>query len=415
MSTKETSSSSSSSSSSSTTADAADAATATPDKMEDWELQRDACKLQGDTAFRSGNFAEAIRQYTSALELDPAHHVLLSNRSAAHLKMLHKSKALKDANACIAAKPDFTKGYSRLASAQQSLGRWRDAIVNYERVLKDDPNNAVAKRGLEDCQKKQRELDEEQETLEKKDTTGDEKGGEENGTDESVPKADGEDDLLGDFFDEVEEVSTKPKVEEVPPEEKATNIIKKQKADLGTSASQIERLLAPNFKWRNLNPFFVLDIPHNSTEEDISKRYKALSLLLHPDKCRDLPRAKEAYDEVQKAKTALNDQDKRKYIRQLVEQGRKNGKHKWTKEGSRGDLPDMQEKEVQRIFAEIEFKRQEIEKRERKHEQREREQEEEEQSKEKKTREFDKKWRDEGRVGKRIGNWRQFQNKKSKH
>ena len=373
-------------------------------QREDWELQRDACKLQGDTAFRSGNFQEAIRHYSAGLALDPKNHLLLSNRSAAHLKVSNKSKALQDAKACISSKPDFVKGYSRLASAEQSLGRWKDARDNYNMVLEKDPQNAAAKKGLEECDK-QLALKEEEE---KRILASQEEMKQES----SQKKAASEDDLLDDFFAEVETAAAKPKVSVVEDERK--DAIKNQKASLGTAASQIDRLLAPNYKWRNLNPFFVLDIPHTSTEEEISRRYKALSLLLHPDKCRDLDKAKEAYDEIQKAKLALSNENKRNHVQQLVEQGHRVGKHKWhTGDKSKGlSLQEVQSREVQRIFAQIEHKRMAVEKNERKQEQRERDQEEEELHKERKEREFNTNWRQDGRVEKRIGSWRQFQNKK---
>jgi DnaJ family protein C protein 8 len=360
-------------------------------KKEDWEVQRDANKSLGDTAFRSGNFAEAISHYSQALSLDPTHFVLLSNRSAAYLKNGEKSKALHDAQLCTKTKPEFVKGHSRLAAALQSLKRWGPAKEAYERVLELDKDNAVATKGLDDCMvhvtKEEEEKKEQKEESEEKD-------------------------LLDDFFDEVETVSTKRKAK--PAEEQVSNnIIKDQKTDLGTPESQIARLLAPNYKWRNLNPFFVLDLSHTASDEDVSKRYKALSLLLHPDKCASLPNAKEAYDEVQRAKTQLDDEDKNRHVRQLIEQGNKKGKQQWQASGKKEPLEDVQSREVQRIFAEIEYKRKEVEDRQRKQEQREREQEEEELQKERKSREFDKKWRDDNRVDKRVGSWRGFQDKKS--
>ena len=132
-----------------------DTAHDTTNRREDWEVQRDAYKATGDDAFRCGNFTEAISFYSHALELDPTHFVLLSNRSAAYLKAGHKSKSLQDAMACVEANPKFAKGYSRLAAAQQSLGRWQVAKETYEKLLALDPaNTAVAKKGLEDCQSK---------------------------------------------------------------------------------------------------------------------------------------------------------------------------------------------------------------------------------------------------------------------
>jgi tetratricopeptide (TPR) repeat protein len=358
--------------------------------VEDWQIQRDANKSLGDAAFRSKNYAEAISHYTQALSLDPTHFVLLSNRSAAHLSNGEKSKALHDAQACIQSSPKFAKGHSRLAAALQSLGRWGPAKEAYEKVLMLDNDNAAAKKGYEDCRLKE---EEEQDTQESEET---------NKKEEKKEEADEEEDLLADFFNEVATVQ-KPKnqVEEI-----SNNVISSHKMDLGSPESQIERLLAPNYKWRNLNPFHVLDISHTASEDDISRRYKALSLLLHPDKN---PSAKEAYDEVQRAKSQLDNEDKSRHIRQLIEEGLKKG----AAECRKGEnLKEAHSKAVQRIFAELEYKRREIEKRQRQQEQREREQEQEEAHKEKKSREFDKNWRDDTRVEKRIGSWRGFQKKK---
>jgi len=223
-------------------------------------------------------------------------------------------------------------------------------------------------------------------------------------------KPEGETDLLDDFFSEVEQTATKPKDPE--PQQEQPKAIQNFKKDLGTAQHQISRLLAPNYKWKNLNPFHVLSLPHQVSQDDISRRYKAMSLLLHPDKCRDIPNAKAAYDEVQRAKAHLNNEDKARHARQLVEEGFKKGEQVWRQNGKKEILHDVQSREVQRIFAEIEYKRREVEKRERKQEQRERDQEDAEVLKEKRGMEFDKSWRQENRVEKRIGNWRDFQKKK---
>ena len=362
--------------------------------QEDWEVQRDAYKATGDDAFRRGDYTEAIAFYSNALELDPTHVVLLSNRSAAFLKAGLKSKSLQDAKACVDADPKFAKGYSRLASAQQSLGRWQMARESYEMLLLLDPSSIVARKGLEDCISNLKEIDEEQ--------CANEKG-------IAKPEMADDGDLLDDFFAEVETTTTK-KV--APVKEEGPKVIVNQKKELGTPIELIERLLAPNYQWRNLNPFYVLDLPHDSTEEEISRRYKALSLLLHPDKCRMLDRAKEAYDEVQHAKALLSNEDKLRHVRGLVEQGIKIGRQVWKDNGRTEPLTVVQDKEVQRIFAQIELKRREVERNERKHEERERRQEEEEMEKGRRERKFDKDWRDQSRVDKRIGNWRDFQEKK---
>ena len=252
---------------------------------------------------------------------------------------------------------------------------------------------------------------------------------------EAAGKQDGgdddeEDDLLDDFFSEVEKVTEKKpkpaKTDEAKSESSGVRI-KTQISDLGTSASQIDRLLQVNYEWKNLNPFNVLDLPHTIDDESIiSARYRALSLLVHPDKCPDDPvRAKTAFEQVRKAMTQMNDEDKRRHVQALVEEGMKQGKRDWDATKSKGNaftttdaskedkegLAQAQKKAVMKIFAEIEQKRRNIERRKHEFEQRERAQEDEEKAKEKNEREHDKKWREGDRVEKRIGNWRDFSGK----
>mmetsp|Transcript_43165 Transcript_43165/g.46835 ORF Transcript_43165/g.46835 Transcript_43165/m.46835 type:complete len:249 (-) Transcript_43165:175-921(-) len=218
-----------------------------------------------------------------------------------------------------------------------------------------------------------------------------------------------------------------------------TNAIRNDRKNLGTTHEQIERLMQPRYEWRNLNSFYVLQLPFNATNDDISRRYKALSLLLHPDKNqaklsneKDRDRSQVAYDQVQKAKIILADADRKRYTQSLVEEGMKHGEIKWKQQQQQqlqqntkksidsGDefsdvsLEAIQEREVMRIFAQVEHKRRDVEERERKYGQRERQQEDDQSEKERNERKFDKQWRKEERVDKRIGNWRDFAAHKKK-
>ena len=387
-------------------------------KAEDWEVQRDHHKEKGDKAFRCGGYKTAIDEYTKAISLDPEFAVAYSNRSAAYLKNSEKSKALKDAETLVGLDPTFAKGFSRLAAALHSLRRFHKAIEAYREVLKLDPGNAPAHSGIQSCKKTIEDIEREEQERQRQKDGKDAKtleGGDEDGDDPQ--DGDDEDDLLDDFFAEVEEVVKKKKGGE-PAAARATNAIKNDRETLGTSESQMEFLLKPNFEWRNLNPFHVLQLPHDAIEDDISRRYKALSLLLHPDKNGGSDRAQLAYDQVQKAKTTLSDPDRAKHIRQLNEEGMKQGELIWNRQSAsdkeKSTVKDFQEKEVMRIFAMIEKKRADVEERERKFEQRTQQQEDDEMDKERKARQFDKKWRDEERVGKRVGNWRDFSSAKKK-
>ena len=68
--------------------------------------------------------------------------------------------------------------------------------------------------------------------------------------------------------------------------------------DLGTAEEQADRLLQPNYQWKNLNPFYVLQLGIDATEEDIKQRYRKLSTRVHPDKLRGRENAREAFEEV---------------------------------------------------------------------------------------------------------------------
>jgi len=227
-----------------------------------------------------------------------------------------------------------------------------------------------------------------------------------------------EDDLLNDFFDDVEEVEPvkKPSEEEKVDETPAENKIQIQISDLGDTSTQIERLLRPNHEWYNLNPFVVLDISHQAPLDLLSRRYKALSLLLHPDKVRNssnndatmIEKAEEAFEFIRKAMNSLKDEDKAKHYRDLVEEGMKQGKRDYDANPSNTTLISCQEKATTKIFAEIERKRRDVDRRKRNQEKREREQEDAEVDKMKKERSFDKNWKEGNRVEKRIGNWRDF-------
>jgi DnaJ family protein C protein 8 len=401
--------------------------------IEDWQIQRDEHKKSADQAFRVGGFKTAIDQYTKAISLDPEFVVLYSNRSAAFLANGETSKALRDARKCVEVNASFLKGHSRLAAALLALKRFEQAKDSYEYVLKQDPKNATALKGVEQCtkeitkrmtleeQKRQREEQQRKEAMEAAAAATTAAAEEEDGSDE--------DDLLNDFFDEVEEVVAKKKEAATT----STNAIRNDRETLGTTQEQIERLLQPRYEWRNLNPYFVLQLTAaTSTDDDISRRYKALSLLLHPDKNRsklsteaERDRAQLAYDQVQKAKIILADDDRKRYIKSLVEEGMKQGESRWKREqhqnqkgnndgDSANTLELLQEREVLRIFAQVEMKRREVEERERKFEQRERQQEDDQIEKERRERKFDKQWRDKDRVDKRVGNWRDFDTQKKR-
>ena len=81
----------------------------------------DAFKDEGNAFFKAGEHLKAAAAYTKAIKAEPNNHVFYSNRSQAFLKLNKISKAIEDADKCIALSPTFVKGYHRKATALRAL------------------------------------------------------------------------------------------------------------------------------------------------------------------------------------------------------------------------------------------------------------------------------------------------------
>lgn len=90
-----------------------------------------------------------------------------------------------------------------------------------------------------------------------------------------------------------------------------------------TSKQQIDRLLRPGSSYLNLNPFEVLQIDPESDVSEARKKYKKLSLLLHPDKNPDdRERAEQAFDFLKKAIATVEDPDELARCREVYSEAK---------------------------------------------------------------------------------------------
>ncbi|KAI0331922.1 DnaJ-domain-containing protein [Cubamyces sp. BRFM 1775] len=80
---------------------------------------------------------------------------------------------------------------------------------------------------------------------------------------------------------------------------------------------EVERIL----KAFKLNPYEILDIDQEATTEEIKKKYRQLSLFIHPDKTSH-PRAPDAFDLLKKAESDLSDKTKREELDAVISQAR---------------------------------------------------------------------------------------------
>jgi len=80
---------------------------------------------------------------------------------------------------------------------------------------------------------------------------------------------------------------------------------------------EVDRIL----KAFKLNPYDIIDIEETATAEEIKRRYRQLSLFIHPDKTPH-PRAPEAFDLLKKAESELSNKDKREELDAVIGQAR---------------------------------------------------------------------------------------------
>jgi len=115
--------------------------------------QVEQLKTKGNEALAAGNNAGAVEAYSAAIALDPANHVLYSNRSAAHAKANEWEKALEDANKTVEINPKWSRGYSRKGAALHGLARFEEAIAAYKEGLALEPGSATFQTAIAEVEK----------------------------------------------------------------------------------------------------------------------------------------------------------------------------------------------------------------------------------------------------------------------
>lgn len=116
-------------------------------------------KNKGNEALSKGHVTEAINLYSSAIELEPTNHVLLSNRSAAYCKSKEFDAALEDAVKCTRVNPTWGKGWQRKATALEFKGKYAESVIAYDDGLKVDLDNKGLQEGRKNALKHAKETE----------------------------------------------------------------------------------------------------------------------------------------------------------------------------------------------------------------------------------------------------------------
>lgn len=109
-------------------------------------------KAEGNDHFRKDNFDEALACYTAALELDPSEATIYSNMAACYAGKDDWAGSLAQAIMAVKLKPDWPKGYFRMAQALTKLERNIEARCCCEKGLSIDPASKDMAAIREKCQ-----------------------------------------------------------------------------------------------------------------------------------------------------------------------------------------------------------------------------------------------------------------------
>ncbi|XP_058125778.1 sperm-associated antigen 1 [Anopheles ziemanni] len=100
-------------------------------------------RLKGNDFFRAKEFKEAIREYSSSLELLPT-ATCFNNRAMANIKLHRYKEAIADCDQCLLREPENVKALLRKGQALKSNNNPREAYKVYCEVLRLEPSNSIA-------------------------------------------------------------------------------------------------------------------------------------------------------------------------------------------------------------------------------------------------------------------------------
>ncbi|KOB65296.1 DnaJ-21 [Operophtera brumata] len=137
-----------------------------------------------------------------------------------------------------------------------------------------------------------------------------------------------------------------------------------------TPKQQLDRLLRPGSTYFNLNPYEVLQVDHDATLDEIKKKYRRLSILVHPDKnMEDAERAQQAFEIVNRSWKTLENEETRKKCLDVAQEAKERTDHMKKEnrldEGIPEDDPLKYKHAIyvmtMKLFADMERKRQHLE------------------------------------------------------
>ncbi|MFT5780431.1 MAG: tetratricopeptide (TPR) repeat protein [Crocinitomicaceae bacterium] len=95
-----------------------------------------------------GKIEDALLAYTKALEQNPEHADIYSDRGVAYLHLKDEKRCFEDLNKALELQPDYSYRYAARAFAKNNFGDLNGAIKDYEKAVELDPDDAIGHNNL---------------------------------------------------------------------------------------------------------------------------------------------------------------------------------------------------------------------------------------------------------------------------
>ena len=111
------------------------------------EMNPEAGKLynEGNGLLKAGNYNGAIDSYNKALAIEKDYRIYYQ-KGVAEKKTRKLEDAIKSFDECIKLKSDFSGGYNALGGVYFQMGKYNEAITNFEKVLGFSENGSIVKK-----------------------------------------------------------------------------------------------------------------------------------------------------------------------------------------------------------------------------------------------------------------------------
>ncbi|KAG6618401.1 DnaJ subfamily C member 7 [Phytophthora cinnamomi] len=269
-------------------------------------------KHNGNERFKRGEYQEAVRFYSEAVQIDPQHQefcaIIYCNRAAAQMGLERYHTAILDCNEALQRKPQYPRALLRRARCHVALKMFHEAVKDFDRYLRDQPNDlpteataevrrerneakaAIAKAREEARQREAAKKRAEREQRQRRSNRWEESSWSDNR-----------------YYDNFRRTSSSSSGSS-----NNNGSSRYQSSGANSRAS----FMAP--KTQRRTHYDVLGIEKAATNDQIKKAYRKLALVYHPDKAKTSTHA-DLFKEMTAAYTVLSDESARaKYDRELI-------------------------------------------------------------------------------------------------